>query len=176
MHCDNSARIVVCVLLLFGVHIATPIAQGRVEKVGRWSKVHFVGVTRLQSQASGAPDGVELFFVVQRRGPDEDRLTLTELRDFTTPSGTYAKRTLRQLRREFEPVTDILEVSDALTKVPAAIAERVPRDAGPDALFLRTTIAGASLTEGEQLEFALKVGWDGRMETFDFDCVVPSKR
>jgi hypothetical protein len=168
-------RATAALVVLLSVATAAPSPPTSVQiaasKQHSRSEVHLLGVSHVPQSvlktAAPAEDGLRLVFLVASRLPGDAELTFRELRDFTVNDQSYRSMSIARLGKAIEPGTEVVNPS-TLTERDATVHKLVPP--GPfDSIGMIVDIAGAKLPASGVARLRLQVGWNDRLEDFEFE-------
>ena len=151
----------------------TPIPAGLPPaQTGRMSTVRLLATGRVPAKDS--PDGMRFMFLITRVTGATGSPTLKETRDFLLNGSSYQEKTLAELRKKFEPVTEFEKAEKFFDKHPRLLdaADLTPREIA-GAYILTLAIGGAPLSAEDRAAVTVQFGWGREVEPFTFEVKVP---
>jgi len=180
----RGSTLLLSFLSLATVSSATPTAKnpqpiGTAE--GTLSAVSLLDVSRpgrlgLVEPVARARDGLIFYFLVTRKQPGTEYLSLKELRDFQVGPESYAAITKAELGATLEPQTIVEDVSDFFLRVRPDLYPLEALRRQREAYVVYTLVPGAKLPDGSRGTVTVRFGWGDQLESFSFRFSVPAPR
>ena len=174
----QKMRMILLVFTMFFFYAGNVYSEETVKiypviKNGNLSEVKLLEVRKalpneLKTTLAGANDGLVFYFIITRQDGVDGLFTLSEFKDFKENQLSYSKQTGKKI----EPQTFIEGIDNFINKIRPDLKKFISISSSRYGVVMITYIGGSTITSKGTISFDIKVGWNKKLESFNFELPV----